>query len=120
MNRKENGVKKYDLINGAAAREEAQRLLTSDELVTMNLFELIFSFSEASAWTDHESFIIGQSNEKTPIWMWLSERCGSESAECAADIIASRLEFSPSVHLNAVSHRCRETLEYTERKGFRS
>lgn len=113
-------MKKYDLINGAAAREEAQRLLTPDELVTMNLFELIFSFPEASAWTDHESFIIGQSNEKTPIWMWLSERCGSESAECAADIIASRLEFSPSVHLNAVSHRCRETLEYTERKGFHS
>ena len=40
MNRKENGVKKYDLINGAAAREEAQRLLMPDELVTMNLFEL--------------------------------------------------------------------------------
>ena len=72
-------MKKYDLINGAAAREEALRLLTPDELVTMNLFELIFSFPEASAWTDHESFIIGQSNEKTPIWMWLSERCGSES-----------------------------------------
>ena len=52
MNRKENGVKKYDLINGAAAREETQRLLTPDELVTMNLFELIFSFPEASAWTD--------------------------------------------------------------------
>ncbi len=120
MNRKENGMKKYDLINGAAAREEALRLLTPDELVTMNLFELIFSFPEASAWTDHESFIIGQSNEKTPIWMWLSERCGSESAECAADIIASRLEVSPNVHLNAVSHRCRETLEYTERKGFHS
>lgn len=49
MNRKENGVKKYDLINGAAAREETQRLLTPDELVTMNLFELIFSFPEASA-----------------------------------------------------------------------
>jgi len=74
MNRKENGVKKYDLINGAAAREEAQRLLMPDELVTMNLFELIFSFPEASAWTDHESFIIGQSNEK------LRYGCGFRSA----------------------------------------
>ena len=118
MNRKENGVKKYDLINGAAAREEAQRLLTPDELVTMNLFELIFSFPEASAWTDHESFIIGQSNEKTPIWMWLSERCGSESAECAADIIASRLEFSPSVHLNGFHIDAAKRLNIRKERAF--
>ena len=79
-------------------------LLTTDERAVFQLFELITEAEKYESWTDNDSYIIMQSNENAPIWIWLSEAVNDnmQIVYQIADILKERVSKNPKVHFNAV------------------
>lgn len=88
------------------AREVIQRLLSPDERIAMNLFELILEAENPCLHTDQRSCILLQSNPQTPLWAWFAPSMPAESAESAAQFLAERIRMNPSLHVNADPDRC--------------
>lgn len=88
-----------DHISAADARRELAQL-GEDQRVTMNLMELILSGDNALAWSDGESYLICQSDPRTPVWAWLVPDIGNSAAARAADILAACAKRNPGVHLH--------------------
>ena len=59
------------MSDNSIAREAILRLLSPDERIAMNLFELILESENLCLHTDRKSCILLQSNPQTPLWAWL-------------------------------------------------
>lgn len=92
------------------------RLLTTDEKAVFQLFELITEAEKHELWTDNDSYIIAQSNENAPIWIWLSEGIGDNKQKInqVTDIIKERISKNPNVHFNAAPERFSAILQHLE------
>ena len=51
-----------------------RRLIKGKNRAVFQLFELISEAPKYELWTDNKSYIMMQSNENTPIWIWLDEK----------------------------------------------
>lgn len=85
----------------------AKSLLSEDEKAVFQLFELITKVEGYKQWTDQKSYLMMQSDENAPIWIWLGEglwEVSKESEEilCALSDCLCR---NPSIHFNAVLER---------------
>ena len=56
------------MSDNSIAREAILRLLSPDERIAMNLFELILESENLCLHTDRKSCILLQSNPQTPLW----------------------------------------------------
>lgn len=85
----------------------AERLLSEDEKTVFQLFELIASAENYEQWTDNENYLMMQSDENTPIWLWIGEgvQWGSQEAVDIIYLLSERIAKNPGVHINAVSER---------------
>ena len=79
------------MSNQSVAREVLQRLLSPDERIAMNLFELILESENPCLHTDRKSCILLQSNPQTPLWAWFAPSMDAESVESAAQFLAERI-----------------------------
>lgn len=107
-------------VSSRAAQQIVSRLLDENDRVTMNLFELILSAPEAMAWSDQHSFLICQSNARTPVWAWLSPGIHADAANEAAEILAVRIRENPGIHLNMTAFPGEAVLRLAAKKAGRS
>ena len=94
------------MSNQSVAREVLLRLLSPDERIAMNLFELILESENPCLHTDRKSCILLQSNPQTPLWAWFAPSMDAESVESAAQFLSERIRLNPSLHVNADPDRC--------------
>lgn len=81
----------------------------------MNLFHLILSDERALAWSDGAHFLAAQSNERTPLWLYLAPSLPEEAVRQAAQCVASRLCLTPELQLVAEPERVAPVLGCLER-----
>ena len=60
------------MSDNSIAREAILHLLSPDERIAMNLFELILESENPCLHTDRKSCILLQSNPQTPLWAWFA------------------------------------------------
>ena len=102
------------MSNQSVAREVLQRLLSPDERIAMNLFELILESENLCLHTDRKSCILLQSNPQTPLWAWFAPSMDVESVESAAQFLSERIRLNPSLHVNADPDRCAPVFQRTK------
>lgn len=98
-------------------RRDVAALLDENERITMNLFEMILAGKEPFCLSDHESFILCQSNERTPLWLWCRENMAQSAVETAAGALAARLALNPHLNVDAIPGRSDEILRLAAQKN---
>ena len=77
------------------------KLMSENEKILFNLFYLI-SDSENAFWvTDEEFYIIGQTNERLAMWIWIKENTSEDVLMDIEGIIEERLELNPKLNIIA-------------------
>lgn len=109
------GIKMKRLKNNALSTID--KLMSENEKILFNLFYLI-SDSESAFWvTDEESYIIGQTNERLAIWIWLKENASEDVLTEVEGVIEERLELNTKLNVIADEARIRPILnKISERK----
>lgn len=79
-----------------------ENVLNKTDKIIYNLFYLIREKENAFTATDEATYIIGQSNESTPLWMWLKEKPDGTIDKEIYDIVESRLLLNHN--LKVVAH----------------
>lgn len=93
-------IKEEIFVDNITALRYVKEMLDFNERVTMNLFYLILSDSKAYVWSDHKNFIICQSNDQMPMWVWLADDIDTDATECVTDIIAARVLLNSNIQIN--------------------
>ena len=98
-------------------RRDIAALLDENERIPMNLFEMILAGKEPFCLSDHESFILCQSNERAPLWLWCRENTAQRAVSAAADALAGRLALNPQLNVDAIPGRSDEILRLAAQKN---
>lgn len=94
-------------------------LLTPNDKLLFNLFYLIAESPSAFWATDNTSYLIGQTNEKLPMWVWLSESVSKESYAEIETVLLERLKRNPQLKLTADAKRVKAFLQsFSSKHGF--
>ena len=102
-------------IHSSEARMFLAQFLSRREKLQMNLFDLILEKEDALCWSDGGSVLAAQSNERTPLWLWLREELPSDAMEQAAAWLAEELQARPGLCFSADPNRCGGMIERVER-----
>lgn len=77
------------------------KLMSENEKILFNLFYLI-SDSEDAFWvTDEEFYIIGQTNERLAMWIWIKENTSEDVLTDIEEVIEERLDLNPKLNVIA-------------------
>lgn len=90
--------------------EMISRMLSREDKILFNLFYLIAE-SDSSFWmTDDSCCIIGQTNEKLPMWIWI----GDDPDDCVKEeiraVLRERLTLNPGLKITANEEKIRDIL----------
>lgn len=93
------------------ALETINKLMSEDEKILFNLFYLIAD-SAASFWvTDDKSYIIGQTNENLPMWIWTKDILDDNAKAEIKSVLLERLEANPQLKVTGHEERLKEILK---------
>lgn len=93
------------------ALEVIENLISPNDRILFNLFYLIAE-SPASYWvTDDKSYLVGQTNEHLPMWIWINDSFNENSKTELASIIWKRLALNPRLKLTADASKISTLLE---------
>lgn len=108
------------IISPAEAADTVHTLLDNNEQLTMNLFWLILESPDAMVWSDRRNFIIAQSNERTPVWVWTDAAADTTAIDNAAEILSSRLCAHSPLHANLRTEHSAALLGAAGKYGLRA
>lgn len=77
------------------------KLVQGNDEITFNLFYLVRGCEDARIYTDDKSYIVAQSNQYTPIWIFANEQFDTEAENEVYQILADCVKENPKVHINA-------------------
>lgn len=85
-------------------------MLSENDKVLFNLFYFI---AERDAFwaTDEKSFLMGQSSEKFPMWVWIHDDAGKEAYLEMEEMIAGRLELNPQLKIVADAEKMEKIVQ---------
>lgn len=85
-------------------------IMSENDKVLFNLFYLIAE--RDSFWvTDEKSYLIGQTNEKLPMWIWIKDDAGEEAYAEIEAVISERLELNRELKITADAEKIKEILQ---------
>lgn len=87
------------------------KILGKKDKIIYNLFYLIREGDNAFFATDDSKYMIGQSNERAPLWMWLKQIPDENVEKEICDIIKSRLVLNQNLQLNAYEEYAKKILD---------
>ncbi len=77
------------------------KLMSENDKICFNIFYLILN-SESALWvTDEESYIIGQTNERLPMWIWIKENVTESALKEIESVMEERLELNANLNVIA-------------------
>lgn len=81
-------------MNEISGADVFENVLSKTDKIIYNLFYMIREKENAFITTDNTTYIIAQSNEHTPLWIWLREKSEGSIKEEICNIIESRLSIN--------------------------
>lgn len=96
-----------------------QTLLTENDEILFNMFLMIRDDPKARLFTDDRHFILAQSNEKTPVWLWLSHDPDESALSDVTQLLLDALQRNPDVHINADPSRVKPLFPALLNAGIR-
>ncbi len=101
------------------ARALAERRLTAEERVCFDLFSLILEREDALCRSDGARYLLAQSREDTPLWVWLAQELPEAAEDEAAACLAESLARCPALHVTLDPGRGQGVLrKAAERSGL--
>lgn len=102
----------------ANPKEVINRLMTENDKILFNLFYLIAD-SESAFWvTDDKSYIIGQTNERLPMWIWIKDALDEGAEAEIKTVLLERLTANPNLKITAEETKIRKLLDQVSKKLF--
>ncbi|MCR5754484.1 MAG: GNAT family N-acetyltransferase [Acetatifactor sp.] len=93
----------------AAARID--RLMTEKEKVLYNVFYLILE-NDKSFWaSDEKTYIVGQSNERLPMWIWMDKKAPESAYDEVETIVKEHLALNPGLKVTGDDDQMRKILD---------
>jgi len=93
------------------------RLMSENNKILFNLFYHILDSENAFWVSDEESYIIGQTNERLPMWIWIKENASEDALAEIEKVIEQRMELNPKLNVTANEKIMRSILNrISERK----
>lgn len=93
------------------------KLMSENDKVLFNLFYLIWGSENAFWATDEESYIIGQTNERLPMWIWIKDNASEDALAEIEEVIEERLKLNTKLNVTADENIIRPILNrISERK----
>lgn len=87
-----------------------QELLPENDKILFNVLFLIAE-SESSFWaTDARSYLIGQTNENLPMWIWMGEDVDETASQEVEAVIVERLTRNPKLKITADEDKMEDIL----------
>ncbi|MBD5484870.1 MAG: GNAT family N-acetyltransferase [Lachnospiraceae bacterium] len=84
-------------------------IMSENDKILFNLFYLIAE--KDSFWvTDGKSYLIGQTNENLPMWIWIHDAATADAYVEIEDIITARLELNPKLKITADAEKIQKIL----------
>lgn len=100
----------------ANPKEVINRLMTENDKILFNLFYLIAD-SESAFWvTDDKSYIIGQTNERLPMWIWMKDALDEGAEAEIKAVLMERLTANPNLKITAEETKIRKLLDQVSQK----
>lgn len=88
-----------------------KELLPENDKVLFNLFYLIAE-SERAFWaTDDRSYLIGQTSENLPMWIWLGEHVDETARQEIERVVVERLALNPELKITADAEKIEPILQ---------
>ena len=87
------------------------RLMSENDKILFNIFYLISDSQNAFWITDDESYIIGQTNERLPMWIWVKENASADALTEIEKVIEERLVLNGKLSVTADEKMIRPILE---------
>ena len=91
-------------------------VMSENEKILFNLFYLIADCKDSFWATDEKSYIIGQTNERLAMWVWMQENVSEEACAEIEAVIEERLELNPKLKITADEARIRPVLDRIARR----
>lgn len=93
------------------------KLMSENDKILFNLFYRILDSQNAFWITDDEFYIIGQTNERLPMWIWVKENASADVLAEIEKVIEERLELNGKLSVTADEKIIRPVLNrISERK----
>ena len=86
-------------------------LLSENDKVLFNLFYLIAESGTAFWVTDDQSYLIGQTNERLPLWIWISDTAEEAAYAEIQTILTERLALNPTLKITAAAEKIQPILQ---------
>lgn len=77
------------------------QLMSENDKILFNIFYLILGGKNAYWVSDGKSYIIGQTNEHLPMWIWVKEDAGADAFTEIEKVIEERLELNDKLKVTA-------------------
>ncbi len=77
------------------------KLMSQNDKILFNIFYLILDSQSAFWITDDEFYIIGQTNERLPMWIWVKENASADALAEIEKVIEERLELNGKLSVTA-------------------
>lgn len=77
------------------------KLMTENDKIMFNIFYLILNNDSAFWVSDDENYIIGQTNERLPMWIWVKENTSVDALAEIEKVIEERLELNGKLKVTA-------------------
>lgn len=91
-------------------------LMSENDKVLFNLFYRIAEDKHSLWVTDEESYIIGQTNENLPLWIWIKDDAEEGAYAEIEAVITERLECNPKLNVTADADKMEEILQKVAEK----
>ena len=86
------------------------KMMSENEEILFNIFFLILENDDAFWASDEKSYIIGQTNERLPLWIWIGERADEEAYSQMESTLEERLALNPNLRVTGDEKRLEKLL----------
>lgn len=94
-------------------------IMSENDKLLFNLFYLIADSDDSFWMTDDKSYIIGQSNEKRPMWLWMADNIDTDAMNEIEDIIEERLNLNSPLKVTADGNKIEDILKSLTERNIR-
>ncbi|MCR5022875.1 MAG: GNAT family N-acetyltransferase [Lachnospiraceae bacterium] len=87
------------------------KMMSENEEILFNIFFRVLE-SDDSFWaSDEKSYIIGQTNESMPLWIWISGQADEEAYRKMESVLEERLDLNPKLRVTGDEKRVEKLLD---------
>lgn len=99
-------------------KEVINQLMTENDKILFNLFYLIADSENAFWVTDDKSYIIGQTNERLPMWIWIKDTLDEGAEAEIKSVLLEKLAANPKLKITAEETKIRKLLDQVSQETF--